>query len=272
MPVIGLLVAVAMLVGVALAIDNRRPRMRAIIVDQLSLTTPDEAFVLQASATLRQAGYEVDYVSGTDVTVRFYQGLPLRQDDLILLRVHSARISAEGSQSDDVALFTGELIDLSRYELDLLPDGPATAVADALATRPRATGTPDPDELTLSEISRLIPVFYDRAEHELPWFGVLPTFVERDLRGTFKDSSVVVLMGCDGLRSNRMAEAFLQKGAGTFISWDKPVSGPHTDAATARLLALMLRDGLPIPDAVSRTMAELGPDPDYGARMVLAAR
>jgi hypothetical protein len=59
--------------------------------------------VRRATATLRSAGYDVDYVSGTDVTVRFLQGLPTRQDDLILLRVHAARITDEGGKTDDVA-------------------------------------------------------------------------------------------------------------------------------------------------------------------------
>jgi hypothetical protein len=167
--------------------------------------------VRRATATLRSAGYDVDYVSGTDVTVRFLQGLPTRQDDLILLRVHAARITDEGGKTDDVALFTGEMIDLSRYEVHGLPDGPATAVAQDVARRARATPSPDLETLSLAEQSRLIPVFYDPRRLELPWFGLRPTFIERDLHGSFKSSSVVVLMGCDGLRSSRMAEAFLRK-------------------------------------------------------------
>lgn len=253
----------------AVFVANREPPRRATIVDQLSLTAPNEAFVESATATLRGAGHDVDYDGGTDVTVRFFQSLPARQDDVVVLRMHSARIANDGTRTDDVALFTGERIDPTRYELCRLPDAPSTALAQALATRPRATGTPAADSLSIAGQSRTIPVFYDPKQAELPWFGLRPTLIERDLTGSFKPSSVVVLMGCDGLRSNLMADAFTRKGAGTFISWDHPVSGPHTDASTERLLELMVTEGMPAAEGVKRTMAEEGPDPDYDGRLVL---
>ena len=44
------------------------------------------------------------------------------------------------------------------------------------------------------------------------------------------------MMGCDGLRSQVTAEAFLDKGASAFVSWSTRVSADHTDGATRRLL------------------------------------
>jgi hypothetical protein len=251
---------------------QRVPTRRAIIVDQLSQTNPSREFKTRVTAILHQAGFEVDYVAGTDVTVRFFQALPARQDDLIVLRVHAARIMDEGAKTDNVALFSGEAMDPWHYEVSGIPAGPATAVAIAKARAPAVRATPVGGTLSLDEQSRLIPVFYHPRDLAVPIFGLLPAFIEQDLKGNFKASSVMILMGCDGLRSKRLADAFARRGIGTFVGWDEPVSGPYVDAATLRLLALTLHDRVPMPDAVATTMAELGPDPDYGGRMQVATR
>lgn len=264
---LGLLLGLA---GLALNGTHRGPLRRAIIVDQLSLTAPNPSFVAQASATLRRAGFEVGYVSGTDVTVRFFESLPARGDDLILLRVHAARIIAAGSKTDDVALFSGETMDPWRDVVSGIPEGPATAVALAREQSPAGQATPAGGTLSQEEKSRLIPVFYNPQDQEVPIFGLRPAFIDQDLKGRFKESSVMVMMGCDGLRSTGLADAFARRGVGTFIGWDDQVSGPHVDAATERLLELMLHDGVPIPEAVARTMVELGPDRQYKGRMLLA--
>jgi len=49
---------------------------RAAIVDQLSLTSPNQAFVQEATSMLEGAGYAVDYYPGEQVTIEFYQDLP----------------------------------------------------------------------------------------------------------------------------------------------------------------------------------------------------
>jgi hypothetical protein len=81
------------------------------------------------------------------------------------------------------------------------------------------------------------------------------------------DKTLIVMMGCDGLRSQRTAQAFLDKGASAFVSWTRRVSASHTDATTLRLLEKVLVEGLPVGDAVAQTAAELGPDPSYGAEL-----
>lgn len=42
---------------------------KAAIVDQLSLTYPNQTFTQTATNTLKQAGYSVDYYPGEEVTV-----------------------------------------------------------------------------------------------------------------------------------------------------------------------------------------------------------
>ncbi|MBI2912644.1 MAG: hypothetical protein HYY03_01850 [Chloroflexi bacterium] len=214
-----------------------RPKTAAI-VDQLSLTQPNPDFVSSARDTLTRAGYVTDYFPGQQVTVDLYRTLPQRRYDLVILRVHAGittevdATSGQKTETEYVSLFTGEAYNPGKYS----------------------------DE----QLNRLgKAVYYEGAE---PLFGIGPRFIEESMEGRF-DKTAIVMMGCDGLRSQRTAEAFLNKGAGAFVSWSKPVSAAHTDRATERLLEKLLMEGLPAADAVAQTAAEVGPDPTYGAEL-----
>lgn len=205
----------------------------AAIIDQLSLTQPNPDFISSARSLLAESGYAVDYYRGERVTVDFYRTLPQRDYDLILLRVHAGittevdLTSGERTETEYVSLFTGEPYIAGKYaeeELDRL--GKA--------------------------------VYYEGAD---PLYGIGPRFIDDSMEGRF-DDTLIVMMGCDGLRSQRTAQAFLDKGANAFVSWSQPVSASHTDEATARLL-----EGLETAAAVSRTAAEIGPDPSYDAEL-----
>ena len=206
----------------------------AAIVDQLSLTQPNPEFVSSARGILAEAGYGVDYFPGEQVTVDLYRTLPERGYDLVILRAHAGITNevdfatGERSKTEYVSLFTGEPYNANKY----------------------------PDE----QLNRLGKARY--YEGAPPLFGIGPDFVEYSMEGTF-DDALIIMMGCDGLRSQRTAQAFLDRGAGAFVSWSQPVSAPHTDAATERLLERLLIDGLPTTEAVSQTAEEIGPDPVY---------
>ena len=91
------------------------------------------------------------------------------------------------------------------------------------------------------------------------------------MNGSF-DGALVVLMGCNGLRTRTAADAFVEGGAGAVVGWDGDVSADHTDAATERLLGKLVTRGLPLQRAVAETRVEIGPGPAYGAELrVLAA-
>jgi len=211
----------------------------AAIVDQLSLTFPNPSFAETATNTLEQAGYEVEYYPGEEVTVDFYRSLPTHGYDLIVLRVHSGltrEISGEeATPREYVSLFTGEPFTEGEYRREI--GGGRVGVATYYEGGPQV-------------------------------FGISPKFIESSMKGRF-DATTVILMGCDGLRSHETAEAFLQKGAKAFVSWSGPVSATHTDAATERLLEKLLIEGLPVGDAVTQTAAEVGPDPSYGSRLLV---
>lgn len=211
---------------------------KAAIVNQLTLTQPNPDFVSSARSLLAEAGYLVDYFAGEQVTVDLYRSLPQRDYDMIILRVHSGittevdASSGERTETEYVSLFTGEPYTSGKY----------------------------PDE----ELNRLGRArYHDDAD---PLFGIGPDFVTDSMAGRFNDT-LIVMMGCDGLRSQRTAQAFLDKGAQAFVSWTQPVSASHTDAATQRLLERLLIEGQPTSEAVRQTAAEVGPDPAYDGEL-----
>ena len=208
----------------------------AVIVDQLDLTAPNPEFAEAATKTLEEAGYVVEYVPGAEVTVDFYRELPDQGYDMVILRSHSARLQSEfaGEPVDEVILFTNE-------------------------------GWTDQKYVSEQETGQLTTARYnDEGER---YFGVAPSFIEESAQGSF-DGTTIVLMGCEGLGSERTAEVFVRKGAQSVISWDGLVSATHTDAATEELLELMLLGQLPAAEAVAETMTSVGPDPTYGSKLL----
>lgn len=209
--------------------------LTAIIVDQLDLTAPNPEFVADARQLLESDGYTVDYVSGEDVTVGVYRDLPKGDYDLIILRVHS---TAEVSRGEDdvtsISLFTGE---------------------------------PYSEDLYYEEQLRGAVGFAQYTEDSPKLFGVTAEFVRNSMEGRF-DDTVVLMMGCQGFINAEGATAFTDKGARTFIGWDGLVTAKHTDEASELLLRYLIEDGADTRNAVDRTMAEIGPDPDFGSQLV----
>jgi hypothetical protein len=223
--------------------DSSSGPKRAVIVDQLSLTQPNPDFVSNVRNTLSGAGYEVDYFPGEQVTVELYRTLPKQHYDLVILRVHAGitqEIDASSGQTtptEYVSLFTGEAYDESKY-----------SASERVGHLGRATYNSDPAGEAL--------------------FAIGPRFVEESMTGRF-DGATVIMMGCDGLRSQRTGQAFLNKGASAFVSWSSQVSAPHTDAATEKLLQHLVIENKPAQAAVNETAAEVGRDPAFGAELRL---
>jgi hypothetical protein len=222
----------------------------AVIVDQLQLTSPDQAFVDEATRVLEDAGYSVDYVPGADVTVDYYRELPSRGYGLVLIRAHSGFVLNDDEGPGEQFIFSSEEYVDGSHAVDQAAR--RLSVAYYLSTNLE----------TLSNPGDLI----DRFKDEPRYFGIKPSFIEASARGSFPGSTVV-LMGCNGLTTDGLAEAFIDRGARTVIGWDDLVSAPHTDAATAELLRRLYVEGRPLADAVADTAAELGPDPTYGGAL-----
>jgi hypothetical protein len=222
-------------VDVAGVFSGADSSQRAVIVDQLSATQPNQGFADSTTAVLEGAGYSVDYYSGDEVTVDLYRRLPEGNYDLVILRTHStADVSRGEEEVTSVSLFTNEPYTKDRYY----------------------------DEQLEARVG-----FAQYEEGGPRWFGITSAFVKESMKGDF-DDALVIGMGCQGLVNELAAEAFAAKGASAFIGWDRNVSAEHTDKATERLLQLIVGEGLSPEEATAKTMRELGPDPYYGGSLV----
>ncbi|MGD8507022.1 MAG: hypothetical protein PVF15_10225 [Candidatus Bathyarchaeota archaeon] len=209
---------------------------KAAIVDQLSLTAPNQTFIRTATNILEQAGFTVDYYPGEQVTVEFYKNLPTHGYELIILRVHSALVSAK---EPPVTLFTSEPYSKTKYVHEQLED------RVGWVTYRFENGTPK----------------------EPTYFGISPLFVKQSLIGRFQDT-IIVMMGCSGLTHTDMTEAFIEKGAKAYISWSNAVLASHTDLATAHLLQHFLKHKLALQESVQETLKEVGTDPAYESFLI----
>ncbi len=205
---------------------------KAAIVDHLSFRneTANQTFVNTSKNVLEKTGFVVDYYGGEEVTVDFYKGLFARGYGLIILRVHSALIGT----TESLGLFTSE-----HYDPDNIP----------LAYHEDAY------------YERLVEAYFTEEERERgeSYFAITPNFIEE--YGNFRNT-MVIMMGCDGLKYNRTAEAFIKEGAKICIGWNGLVSTPHTDYATTCLLQSLAQENT-VYTAVEDTMNEVGAEKMY---------
>jgi hypothetical protein len=197
------------------------------VVDHLSVQWPDQTFNQTIQGILSETGLPVDYYPSQDVTVDFYRDLPKHNYKLIIFRVHSTAESSVEGTPPFVVFFTSE------------------------------------NYTNLAHVSEQqdMRVVYVRFPNSTPvYFGITPKFVSDSMEGRFNDT-VIIAMGCDGLRQNTMAQAFIDKGAKAYISWNGSVSVSHTDNATVSLLRHLITQNQTVEEAVRQTMNEVGPDP-----------
>jgi len=208
-------------------------QLKAAIVDQLSLTFPNQSFIETATSTLERAGYNVDYYPGEMVTVDFYKSLAAHEYSLVILRAHSA---LQQEDKPPVTLFTSEVYSRTKYVNEQLTD-----------------------QLWEGELGAGFVEGHT-------YFAISPGFVQHGIGGRFRDT-VIIAMGCNGLTYTDMAEAFRMKGAKAYISWNGSVSASHTDQATTLLLQHLVTTNETIEWAVDNTMKETGPDPTCNSQL-----
>ena len=165
-----------------------------------------------------------------EVTVELYRRLPTYGYRLIILRVHAG--ICERLEGEPTFLFTAEPYTPGKYVYEQLTDQVMSGVINP-----------------------------DRPEN--PVFTVGPAFVRMSMEGDFH-GAIIILSSCLGLHNTLLAEAFIERGAFCFISWDEKVSLHHTDRATLTLLRALIDEGRRIREAVNKVMEEVGTDPAYG--------
>jgi len=197
------------------------------IIDHLSMQWPNQEFNQTAQTILNQTGLKVDYYPPGDITVDFYRDLPKRNYKLIIFRVHSTATSSVNDTPPFVVFFTSELYNNAAH---------------------------------VSEQMDMRVVWVKFPNNETTYFGITPKFVKDSMEGRFNDT-VIIAMGCEGLKQTTMAQAFVEKGAKAYISWNGTVSASYTDEATVSLLRHLITDKQTVDEAVKQTMNEVGPDP-----------
>ena len=194
---------------------------KAAIIDQLSGTFPNASFTADARSVLKAAGYSVDYYAPDQVTVDLFRSLPSKGYGLVIVRAHSTGWVA----GSPITIFTSELWRADRYVYEQL------------------TGTVQ--AATLSESNET-------------YFTIHWGFVRYVMEGRFSNS-LIIMMGCTGLKDSEMAQAFIDRGAKVYVSWDKSVTAGRTDQGTMALLH-SLASGKNVAEAVNAAMSKVGPD------------
>jgi hypothetical protein len=205
----------------------------AVIIDQLYALHPNPSFVGQVTGVLEGSGFEVVLYQGDEVTVDLYGRLADMGHELLLFRAHSGLIAGEEGPVRETTLFTNE------------PYTELKHVGDQLAGR-LARGR-------MREDDRLV-------------FAINDEFVRESIEGRFDDTAVI-MMGCSCLQLDDLASAFLERGASAYLAWHATVDLGYVDRATLYLLERLCQEGQTVGAAVQQTMAEVGPDPQYGAKL-----
>jgi len=209
---------------------------KAAIIDHLSISQPNQTFVENATTILEQAGYNISYFKGEEVTVNFYRNLPSQGFSLIVFRVHSTgECATENLTLNWVVFFTSETYSTTKYFNEQMS-------------------------------GELVSVRFAQ-EGSLQYFGITPLFVKQRMNGNFSNTAII-MMGCDGLKYYSMAEAFAQRGAKVYIGWDGPVMADHTDTATIHLLSHLLLERITVAEAIVETRKEAGPDPNFQSQIM----
>lgn len=218
---IAIMIALA-LTGLFLYFQAHKPKQRkAAIIDQLSSSQLDKAsrfpnpvFVETAKQLLHKRFPEVEYYSD-NATVDQYKYLPSLGYELIIWRVHSAL----DQEKHFVAVCSSERYNPEKYQ--------------------QYSGS----QLTLCNITN-DPNLY---------FAITPDFVHECMSGRFEDT-IIILMSCNGLKERflKTADAFIEKGARVFISWDGWIRPSDNDHAITLLLEYLINENDTIYDAVGK--------------------
>ncbi len=206
--------------------------LKSAIIDQLyAFDQPNQGFVREVTHTLESYGFRVDLYQGNEVTVDLYRELPKYGYKLIILRTHSGDIVTKGQEVVKISLFTSERYSHTKYVKEQLNG-----------------------ELLKAAVGEGHP-FY---------FAIDSKFISNRMEGRFNDT-VLIISGCSGLYRHDLAQAFMQKGASTYIAWNASVGLSYVDDATTALVEKLCREGLTTAKAVAETMQEKGPDLNSGA-------
>jgi len=231
------LIGLVLFIGCSQNANQGEPGLKAAIIDQLYILEPNQDFIDQATAYLQACGFDVDIYQGEQVSVNFYRQLPKQRYKLIIFRAHSGLMQRQQDSQvvvkEATYLFTNEAYSQTKYVREQLTDQmlPAKMVEDYPSV-----------------------------------FAINSKFLLTSMSGRFEDTAII-MMGCGTTYLDDMAEAFVLKGAATYMGWNSGVGLGYVDEATLVLLQNLFIEELAVDEAVAKTMAQEGADPSTGARL-----
>ncbi len=206
--------------------QNQTGQRAIALIDGMANEYPNSGFIDNISSAAKSAGYRFDYYPSGNATVDFFVNLPSRDYSIIILRTHGTGVVA----TDPAALVTSEHYSDSQYVGDQLTDRVASVDVNGIR-----------------------------------FFALEPSFVSDVMCGRFA-GTLILGMYCGGAEHASLARAFVEKGAGAYVGWDRMVTVFHTDLTFESLVKLILK-GDRVDRSINEVMTTLGPDPIYGARL-----
>ena len=234
---------------------------KAVIIDQLHETIPNQYFQNKSVTYLENAGYTVDYILTEQITVDFYKELPEKEYEYIVIRSHGIKGKTD---NDSARLFTSEKYSDEKYILDQL-----TGKLDKgnFFQTQQASMEIEIDDLDSLNNGGTIEMRYPLRSSTLEiqdtsqnYFLIGSNAVDSLMSGTFP-SSTILLGGCNTMQNSLLAESLIKRGASEVIGWSGFVRSHENDRALLDVLKANLEEDMKLEQAVESFMEDYSQQP-----------
>jgi len=223
--------------------DNQ-PKPLAAIIDQLDYSIPNKRHQQKALEYLQSAGYDVDVYTTEDITIDFYKKLPSMNYEFIYIRTHS--VEAVGTENS-THLFTDEKYEVDKY------------IQEQLSGQIHR-GIPIYDQFLADQITS------DPSSPVKTYFMIGSKFMEELTIGEFPQS-VIIIGGCESVRTKDLANSLIARGAFAVIGWSSSVNVMENDRAMSALLEESLINKIGLRESIITVMEEFGPDMEFSSKL-----
>ncbi len=213
----------------------------ALIYDSLSTEFPNDNLIANLTETLESHGVRVTVVRGYNATLDWL--VAMGRYDLVIIRAHGAYNGDPDSGKP-----------LGPYIYTGMTDGLAYALYDGLIDEGLRKGY---------FAFGVIPVPGVPLEDLTRYLTVSPLYV-REQVGRM-NGTIVVYSGCYGFTDDRLAEAFISRGASYFIGWDGNVTLTFSDYALEEIVSSLASHEWNVEAALTAINKTISRDPATGA-------
>lgn len=228
--------------------------LKAVIIDQLYETIPNEAFHEKATEFLEEAGFKVDIFTTKQITIDLYKNLPSMNYEFIVIRTHGL---GEKYLDGPVMLFTGERYSEEKYITEQLSGqvqkGSPLVFLDFQPQDSSAwTVVNETYRILSSPVNTVV-----NSEDE--YFVIPPKFIDEAMVGKFPKTTFL-LGGCNTMSNPSMAQSLINRGASSVIGWDNTVGSYDNDVMMLWLLEDILINQMDPQDAIDKSMEKRPPE------------